>query len=86
MTASGLPGYEAISIDAVYAPAKTPAPIISRLNQEIVRLLNRTDIKEKLLNVGVEVFASLPEQLAAAIKSEIALWSKVIKDTGISVK
>ena len=86
VTASGLPGYEAISIDAVYAPAKTPAAIISRLNQEIVRLLNRPEVKEKLLNVGVEVVASTPEQLAAAVRSEIALWSKVIKDAGISVK
>jgi len=84
VSASGLPGYEAISIDAVYAPAKTPAAIIGRLNQEIARLLNRPDTKEKLLSVGVEVVASSPEQLAAAIKSEIALWSKVIKDAGIT--
>jgi tripartite-type tricarboxylate transporter receptor subunit TctC len=49
-------------------------------------LLNRPDVKEKLLNVGVEVVASTPEQLAAAVRSEIALWSKVIKDAGISVK
>ena len=86
VTASGVSGYEAISIDAVYAPAKTPVAVISRLNQEMVRLLTRPDVKEKLLNVGLEVVASTPEQLAAAIRSEIALWGKVIKESGISVK
>ena len=67
----------------IFAPAKTPAAIINRLNQEIVRVLNRAEVKEKFFNAGVEVVGSSPEQLAATIKSEMARMGKVIKDAGI---
>ena len=83
VAASGLPGYEATSMTAMFAPGKTPAAIINRLNQEIVRVLNLPDVKEKFLNAGAEIVASLPEQAAATLKSDIAKWSKVIKDAGI---
>lgn len=46
MSASGLPGYESITIYGIFAPRKTPRPIVNRLNEEIVSSLNRTDIKE----------------------------------------
>ena len=83
VAAAGLPGYEAAGLDAIMAPAKTPAPIINRLNQEVVRTLNRPDVKEKLLTVGSESATASPEATAAKIKSEIARWGKVIKDAGI---
>ncbi len=67
------------------APAKTPAAIINRMNQEIVRVLNLPDVKERFLNVQAEVVGSSPEQYAAIIKSEIAKMSKVIKDANIRV-
>ena len=83
VAASGVPGYEAVAMTGIWAPAKTPGAIIARLNQEIVRVLNLPDVKEKFLNAGAEVVGSSPEQLAATIKSEIAKISKVIKDAGI---
>jgi len=85
VAASGLPGYEATPMTGVLAPVKTPAAIINRLNQEIVRVLNRPESKERYLSVGVEVFGTTPEQFAAILKSEIAKTSKIIKDTGIKV-
>jgi tripartite-type tricarboxylate transporter receptor subunit TctC len=85
VAASGVPEYEAVSIFGAFAPAKTPAPIIARLNQEIISLLARTDIKEKFLNAGVETVGSSPEQFTATIKSEVARLGKVIKDAGIRV-
>ena len=54
------------------APAKTPEAIIKRLNQEIVRLLNRADVKEKFLNTGSEIVGNSPGELAATIKLEMA--------------
>lgn len=84
--AATIPGYRGESIFGIFAPAKTPAVIINRLNQEIVRVLNTADVKEKLFNSGVEVVASSPEQFGAAVKSEIARLSKVIKDAGIKVE
>ena len=81
--AATLPGYEAVAIVGVYAPAKTPASLINRLNQEIVRGLNQPQIKERLLSIGTEVVGSTPEGLAATIKSETIKWAKVFKDLGI---
>ena len=71
---------------AMYAPAKTPAPVITRLNQEIVRFLNTAQAKERFLSVGGEVAASSPEQCAAILKAEMTRWSKVIKDTGFKIE
>jgi tripartite-type tricarboxylate transporter receptor subunit TctC len=86
VAASGLLGYESGSTSGIFAPAKTPEAITRRLNQEIVRVLNRADVKEKFFNSGSEVVASSPEQLAATIKSDLAGMGKVIKDAGIRVE
>jgi tripartite-type tricarboxylate transporter receptor subunit TctC len=83
VAASGLPGYEWGSMFVMFAPARTPAAIISRLNQETVRLLKQSDVKEQLINAGVEAVGSSPEELAAKMKSEIARLTKVIKHAGI---
>ena len=84
--AATVPGYELASPQAIFAPARTPQAIISRLNQEIVRILNRTDTKEKFLNAGIEVVGSSPDELAASVKSEMVRLGKLIKDAGIKVE
>ena len=86
IAASGLPGYEWINTQVMFAPAKTPAAIMSRLNQEVVRFLKTTEVKERLLGIGTEVVGSSPEQLAARMKSELARLPKLIKDAGIKVE
>ncbi len=80
---TGVPGYEVESAQALFAPARTPAPIIDRLNQETIRVLNRADVKEKLFSAGVEAVGSSPEQFAAKMRSDMSKWGKVIKDAGI---
>jgi tripartite-type tricarboxylate transporter receptor subunit TctC len=80
---SGLPGYESVSVSAVFAPAGTPRVIISRLNQDIVRAITSAEVREKFLLAGAEVVASSPEQLAATVKSDMTKLGKVIKDAGI---
>ena len=65
----------------------TGTAIINRLNQEIVRiLLNNSDVKTRLLNASIEAVGSTPEELGAAVKSEMARLGKIIRDTGISGK
>ena len=81
--AAVIPGYQSVSIHGLFAPAKTPMTIVRRLNVEIVRLLNRADVKEKLFSSGLQAVGSSPEQLGAAMKSEMARLGKVIKDAGI---
>jgi tripartite-type tricarboxylate transporter receptor subunit TctC len=81
--AEALPGYESVSYLAIFAPVGTPAPIITRLNQEIVRVLNRPEVKDKFLAAGIETVGSTPEALAALVKAETARMGKVIKAAGI---
>jgi tripartite-type tricarboxylate transporter receptor subunit TctC len=83
VASAGLPGYESLSIYGVFAPAKTPAAMMQQLNQEVVRALNRADIKALFLNAGMEVVGSTPENFAAAIKADVARLSKVINEAGI---
>jgi tripartite-type tricarboxylate transporter receptor subunit TctC len=73
-------------VQGVVAPAKTPVALINRLNQEIVRVLNRAEVKERHFAAGVETVASSPGELLSTMKSDIARWSKVIKDANIRVE
>jgi tripartite-type tricarboxylate transporter receptor subunit TctC len=83
LAASGLPGYEAVGNYSVFAPVGTPAFIVDHLNREIVRTLNRADVKDRYFNGGVETVGSTPQELAAKVKAEMARMGKVIKDAGI---
>ncbi len=84
--AADLPGYEFVSVTAVFAPAKTPPEIIARVNEEMVRVLQRPEVKERLFNVGVEAKGGPPEELGAKVKAEMARMGKVIRDAGISIE
>lgn len=83
---SGLPGYESKAIVGLFAPARTPAPIIEQLNVEVVRALNEVEVKQKLFDSGAEVVASSPVELAAEMKIEMATMGKLLKRSGISAK
>jgi tripartite-type tricarboxylate transporter receptor subunit TctC len=84
--AATLPGYEYEAVYGVLARAGTPPAIIRRLNQEVVRVLNRPDIREKLLNEGVEAVGSTPEEFAGMIKSDMQRFGKVLTNAGINSK
>ena len=83
IAASGVPGYESCSTYGIFAPARTPAAFISRLNQEIVRMLHAPEVRDKLFSSGMEAVGSSPEVLASKIKSEMSRMGKVITDAGI---
>jgi tripartite-type tricarboxylate transporter receptor subunit TctC len=83
MTDSGLPGYESVSPQGVVVPAKTPAAIVARLHQELVKALNRAETKQRLGELGIEVVANAPEEFAASMKNDTARTAKLIKDAGI---
>ncbi len=76
---SGIAGYEAASWNGFAAPAKTPRPIIERLNREIRTALGATEVREKLAALGVEARPSSPEELQKLLASEIAKWAAVIE-------
>ena len=80
---AGLPGYESTQWFGILAPAGTPRPIIDRLNQEIVRIMQAPAMKQRLNNDGMEVVAGTPEAFAVHIKAETEKWAKVIRSMGI---
>jgi len=80
---SGLPGYESLVLYGMFAPAKTPAPIISRLHAELVQFRQAGGAADKLLPAGVEIVASSPAELAATMKSEMTRIGKLIKDANL---
>ena len=83
---SGLPGFEAVSWFALFAPANTPPPIVDKLQAEVSKILKMPDVSKKLLDLGLEPSGSTPDELAAYQKTEIAKWSKVVKDSGAKVE
>jgi len=85
VAASGVPGYVSEAIYGMFAPAKTPAAIISRLHQDTVRFLGLPETKERFFNSGVETVGSSPQEFAAIIKSEAVRLDKVIRSAGIRV-
>jgi len=82
MVEAGLTGYEFTSWYGVIAPAATPRAVMMRLNETINRILNQADIKENLNSQAMLTIGGPPEAFAAKIKTEMARWGKVVKDTG----
>ena len=80
---SGLAGYETDNWYGIVVAAKTPRPIIDRLNREFGRALNMPEIKDALLRTGLEAAPGTPDAFGAYIKSEYAKWGKLIAEVGI---
>lgn len=68
---------------AVYAPAGTPAAVVQRLNQEIVRILKDPEVAAMADRLGITLVGSTPQQLADTQKADLAKWGRVIKDAGV---
>ena len=83
---SGVPGFEAVGWFGVVAPAATPRDIVSKLNNELVRVLASADVKERISGLGVEVVSTSPEGLDQFNRAQIALWAKVVKASGARVE
>ena len=82
--AESLPGFEATTWFALFAPAGTPKAVIDRLHAETVRIFKLPDVQERLGKLGLEPVISTPEELVRYQASEIVKWSKVVKDSGAS--
>ena len=83
LSEAGVRGFDANNWYGVLVPAKTPRPIINRLNREIVAVLNLPDVKKILFASGLDAAPSTPEQFGAYIRSEKDKWEKVIKAAGL---
>ena len=79
----GYPGFEAISWQAVLAPAGTPAPVIDRVSRELVRIIKSDEVRAKMLSQYFSAAGTAPEALAGLMKSERTRWAAVIKAAGV---
>jgi tripartite-type tricarboxylate transporter receptor subunit TctC len=80
---AGLTGYEADTWYGVFAPAKTPQPILDQLNKDIVAVLNLPDIRQKFANEGAEIVADSSASFTQKLRADVAKWKKVIADLNL---
>jgi len=81
---AGVPGFDAASWQMFLAPAKTPRPIVDKLHGELKRLLDTSEIKDRILHDGmVPMDNSSVEELQNFVESEIARWGKVVRQAGL---
>ena len=74
--------FEATTWFAVFAPAGTPADVVSRINSELQRVFKLPDVVDKLKTLGLEPWISTPDELAKFQASEMLKWAKVVKESG----
>ena len=77
-----VPGFEATTWFALFAPAGTPREVVMKLNAELQRVFKLPDVADKLKGLGLEPWISTPEELTAYQAKEIVKWAKVVKDSG----
>lgn len=83
VASSGFPGFELLSFFGFFAPTGTPPTILSRMNQEVVRLLQAPETRERMSATGVETTGSTPEALAAAMRDEVTRMREVVNAAGL---
>jgi tripartite-type tricarboxylate transporter receptor subunit TctC len=81
---SGVPGYDHGPWNGMLAPAKTPKPVIAKLNAEVAKIVHASEMRALLAGEGAEAVGNTPEAFAAIITAETAKWAKVIKAAGIT--
>ena len=74
------------SWNGVFAPVGTPREIVAKINAEVVDILRAPDVIERLASVGVDPSGGTPEQFASSIRSDLAKWAKMIRESGIEKK
>ncbi|MDO9438174.1 tripartite tricarboxylate transporter substrate binding protein [Hydrogenophaga sp.] len=80
---AGVPGYDLTGWLAVFAPAGTPQAVVNKLNEEINRILVLPEVRERLLQTGLDPLAGSPAELGALVRNEIPKWARIIKEAGI---
>ena len=83
MAEAGYPSVEASNWYAMLAPAGTPKPVITKLNQQIARIMQLPETKELLYRQGYDAVSSTPEELARLLETDLAKWGKVVKSIGL---
>jgi tripartite-type tricarboxylate transporter receptor subunit TctC len=83
---SGVPGYELLTWFMLVAPARTPQPVVTQLNREIVNAMSAGDVQKRFTDLATDPVSSTSAEALAFIRSEMAKWTKVIKAAGITAE
>jgi tripartite-type tricarboxylate transporter receptor subunit TctC len=83
MAQSGVPGYEVVGWQGLFAPTGTPREIVTKLHSELAKALGLAEVRERLAALGAEPVGSSPEAFGAFVRAEHARWGKVIREKGI---
>jgi tripartite-type tricarboxylate transporter receptor subunit TctC len=77
-----IPGFEVVGWYGIAGPAKLPKPILTKLNTELIRILNQPDIRERILADGSEPVGNSPEEFRQYMLADMVKWAKVVKESG----
>jgi tripartite-type tricarboxylate transporter receptor subunit TctC len=83
---SGVPGYEVNVWFGMQLPARTPKPIVDKINRDMVQLLKEPDVVARFRDQGVEVVASTPAEFSQLVHKEVVKWTQLIKDANIRIE
>jgi tripartite-type tricarboxylate transporter receptor subunit TctC len=83
MQEAGVPDFDITSWQGYFGPAGLPNEIVTKLNAEIRKIVEKPEIKAQLATLGMDAFSGTPEQLAAFVKDQLVLWEKLITNAGI---
>jgi tripartite-type tricarboxylate transporter receptor subunit TctC len=80
--AEAIPGYEVVGWYGIIGPAGMPAPLVERLNQELLQVLKQPDVHERIVNDGSEPVGNSPREFRDFMAADLAKWAKVVKESG----
>jgi tripartite-type tricarboxylate transporter receptor subunit TctC len=79
---AGVPGYEAVGWNGMVAPANMPAPVLEKIHGTVVKIFQMPDVRNRLISLAADPVTTTPAEFGTYIKSEIAKWARVVKDSG----
>ena len=83
---SGLPGFEVYSWVGILAPARTPRPIVDRLQKELAAALQTPEVRERYAVLGIDPVGNSPDAFGEQIRADLARWEKVVKAANIRLE
>jgi tripartite-type tricarboxylate transporter receptor subunit TctC len=83
MQEAGVPDFDITSWQGYFGPAGLPKEIVTKLNAEIRKIVEKPEIKAQLATLGMDAFSGTPDELAAFVKDQLVLWEKLITNAGI---
>ena len=84
--AEALPGFEVVGWYGVIGPANLPAPLVARLHDELIKILNQPDVKSRIESDGSEPVGSSPEEFRRFMRADMDKWAKLVKESGAKLE